>query len=105
MKINGFYYDDNTYLSIEEIENNEFINEEAVAGMIGDIGKPSVCLSPEDLAEAFPEAVRTDPEARLCVDYNAVVAMLVEAMKQQETELELLRKTLEEHGLIEPKKP
>ncbi len=30
--------------------------------------------------------------------------MLVEAVKQQQAEIELLRKTLEENGLLEPEK-
>jgi len=63
-----------------------------------------VGLSGENLAGVFPDAVRTDPEARLCIDYNAVVTMLVEAVKQQQAEIELLRKTLEENGLLEPEK-
>ena len=84
--------------------SSEHIDENAVLGMIDDLEKSNVRLKAETLVEVFPDAVRTDPEARLCVDYNAVVTMLVEAVKQQQSEIDLLRKTLEENGLLEPEK-
>lgn len=98
--INGYYYTLDSQTTPEDIENNEHVNEEAVEGMIADIGKRSLGISADDLAEVLPDAVRTDPEARLCIDYNAVVTMLVEAVKQQQAEIESLRQTLEENGLL-----
>lgn len=73
--------------------------------MINDLGKRTVGLSAENLEEVFPDAVRTDPQARLFINYNAVVAMLTQAVKEQQAQIELLRKTLEENGLMEPDKP
>lgn len=105
MKINGFYYEGHPFITQEELENNEFIDSEAVEGILADQDKYSVSLSAENLAEVFPDAVRTDPEARLCIDYDAVVSMLTEAVKQQQMEIEHLRRTLEEKGLIEPENP
>ena len=104
LNINGYYFGENDSTTPEEIENSEYINSEAVAGMINDLEKNRVALSADNLVEAFPDAVRTDPEARLCIDYNAVVTMLVEAVKQQQTEITLLRKTLEENGFLEQEK-
>ena len=102
--INGYYYDEDNPYTPEEIENNEYVSEEAVEGMINDLEKSKVALSAENLAEVFPDAVRTDSEARLYIDYNAVVTILVEAVKQQQSQIELLRKALEENGLMEPEK-
>ncbi|MBR3493236.1 MAG: hypothetical protein IKH44_13175 [Bacteroidales bacterium] len=102
--LNGFYYESNSFISQEELENNEFVRPEALEGILGDRNKHSVSLSAENLSEVFPDAVRTDPEARLCIDYDAVITMLAEAVKQQQSEIELLRKTLEENGLMEPEK-
>lgn len=68
--------------------------------MMSDLGKKSVGLSGENVAEALPEAVRTDPEARLCIDFQAVVSMLIEAVKEQQSEIETLRNLLEENGLM-----
>lgn len=98
------YYGEEPTTTPEEIESNENVDREAVAGMIADLEKRTVGLSAESLAESFPDAIRTDPQARLCIDYNAVVAMLTQAVKQQQEEIELLRKTLEENGLLEPNK-
>jgi hypothetical protein len=102
--INGYYFDEDDLYTPEELENNEYVSEEAVEGMINDLEKSKVALSAENLAEVFPDAVRTDSEARLYIDYNAVVTILVEAVKQQQSEIELLRKVLEENGLMKPKK-
>lgn len=103
--INGYTYKEVPIASPEEIENNEYVDGEAIEGMKDDLEKRRVSLSAENLAEVFPDAVRTDPQARLCIDYNAVVTLLTQAMKKQQAEIELIRKTLEEHGLMEPEKP
>lgn len=100
----GYYYEDIQAVTPEEITNSEYIDENAMEGMIGDLEKSNVRLSTESLAEVLPDAVRTDPEARLCVDYDAIVTMLTQAVKQQQEEINLLRKTLEENGLLEPGK-
>lgn len=102
--INGYYYDTDPQIMPEDIENSEYVSEEAVDGMIADLEKKSVGLSGENLAEVLPDAVRMDTEARLCIDYNAVVTMLVEAVKQQQAEIKSLRQVLEENGLIEPER-
>lgn len=103
--ITANYYEENPSITPEEIENNEYIDKEAVDGMIGDLGKRTVGLSAENLAEVFPDAIRTNPQATLCINYNAVVAMLTQAVKEQQAQIELLRKILEENGLMEPEKP
>lgn len=97
--INGYYYEEDSHLTPEDIESNEYVDEDAIEGMLSDIGKRSVGLSGDNLAEVLPEAVRTDPEARLCIDYQAVVTMLIEAVKEQQNEIERLQQILEENGL------
>ena len=67
--------------------------------MIRDLGKRNIGLDVSLLGEVVPDAVRTDTEARLCINYNAVITLLVEAVKQQQEEIKLLQKTLEENGL------
>lgn len=100
LNINGYSYEQPSKSSPEEIASNEYINSEAVEGMIDDLGKRAVALSSENLVKVFPDAVRTEPEGRLCIDYQSVVTVLVEAIKQQQTEIDLLQKTLEENGLM-----
>jgi len=105
LRINGYYYDENTMLTEEEILGNEYVKEEAKAEIVKDLEKKTVALSAENLAEVFPDAVRTDPDNRLGINYNAVITILTEAVKQQQSEIELLRNTLEENGLLEPEEP
>lgn len=100
LNLNGCYYEHDPEMTPQEIENNEYIDENAVEGMINDLGKRTVRLSVGNLEEVFPEAVRTDPEARLCIDYNAVITMLTQAVKQQQVEIEELRTALKEHGIL-----
>ena len=102
---NGYYYDENTMLTEEEILGNEYVKEEAKAEIVKDLEKKTVALSAENLAEVFPDAVRTDPDNRLGINYNAVITILTEAVKQQQSEIELLRNTLEDNGLLEPEEP
>lgn len=101
LSTNGYYYEIDAQITPEEIENNENVDVEAVGGMIADLQKKTIGLSGENLADVMPDAVRIDSEARLCINYNAVVTMLVEAMKQQQAEIETLRQTMQENGLME----
>lgn len=100
-RINGFFYSPDE-VEIPDLENNEYVDPEAVAAMYADFSKRSAGLSGSNLEEVFPEAVRTDLQNRLCIDYQSVVTMLVEAVKEQQQEIEALRRVLEENGLIEP---
>lgn len=97
--LNGFYYAPED-VEIPDLENNEYVVPEAVEAMYADFSKRSTGLSGSNLEEVFPEAVRTDPQNRLCIDYQAVVTMLVEAVKEQQHEIEELRGILEENGLL-----
>lgn len=101
--INGYYYKEDQQLTTEDIENNEYVSADAVEGMILDLEKRHIGLSGDNLAELLPEAVRTDPEARICIDYHAVVTFLIEAMKEQQNEIEMLQRILEENGLLNNK--
>ena len=97
--LNGYYHAPEEH-EIPDLENDENVDSEAVEAMYADFDKRSVELSGADFVEAFPEGVRTDPQNRLCINYSSVVTMLVEAVKEQQREIEELRKTLEENGLV-----
>ena len=56
----------------------------------------------QKLESVLPEAVTTDENGKMYIDYDALTVFLIEALKEQRRETELLRKALEEHGLIEP---
>ena len=58
----------------------------------------------QEVEKFLPEAVSTDESGLFYVNYNALTVFLIEAVKEQRQEIELLRKTLEENGLLEPEK-
>lgn len=67
-------------------------------------GNKRVGVSAEEVEKVLPEAVARDENDQMYVDYNALTVVLIEAYKEQNAEIERLRKTLEEHGLLEPEK-
>ena len=73
----------------------------------GDKAEISRCigLSAQEVKSALPEAVSSDESGDLYINYDALTVFLIEAVKEQRREIEILRKSLEEHGLIEPEKP
>lgn len=101
--LQGYYFSPEE-LEIPDLENDENVNPDAVEAMYADFEKRSVGLSGTSFLEAFPEGVRTDPQNRLCIDYQSVVTMLVEAVKEQQREIEEMSKILEEKGLMKMKK-
>ena len=95
--LNGYYYEPEEQ-EIPDLENNEFVAPEAIGAMYADFEKRTAALSGSNLEEVFPEAVRTDSQNRLCIDYQSVVTILVEAVKEQQREIEEMRTILEKVG-------
>lgn len=96
--LTGFYFAPENG-DIPELEGNDFVDPQAVDAMYADFSKRSVGLAGDNVEEVFPEAVRTDPKNRYCINYQSVVTMLVEAVKEQQREIEELRQVLKENGL------
>ncbi len=63
-----------------------------------------VGIMAHEVEKVLPEAVTRDDKDLMYVDYEALTVVLIEAYKQQKAEIELLRKTLETHGLLKPEK-
>lgn len=80
-QINGFYY---TLVD---------------RGDAGDEGV-NVGLSAEEIEKVIPEAVVTTEEGEMCINYEVLTVFLVEAVKEQQQEIQALRKILEENGLL-----
>jgi hypothetical protein len=83
--ITGVYY-----IPVDESESNERK------------GNRRVGVFAEEIEKVLPEAVSRDDRDLMYVDYEALTVVLIEAYKEQKAEIELLRKTLEEHGLLKP---
>lgn len=59
-----------------------------------------VGISAEQVKRVLPEAVTSDEEGLLYLDYESLTVFLIEAVKEQRQEIIELRKTLEENGLM-----
>lgn len=57
-------------------------------------------VSAQEVEKVLPGAVTADEKGFLYVDYDALTVFLIEAVKEQRKEIELLRKTLEKHQLL-----
>lgn len=60
-----------------------------------DSGKESAGVIAQDVEKVLPEAVITDAEGIKSVDYDALIAPLIEAVKEQQTEIDSLKKEVE----------
>ena len=89
----------------EEIENSDYVDPDAVEGLLHDLEKGRTAgLVVEELEEVLPEAVRHDPSGLVGINYNAIVTVLVEAFKEQQTRIDQLESILRENGLLNGKK-
>lgn len=62
-----------------------------------------VGISAEQVKQVLPEAVTSDEDGLLYLDYESLTVFLIEAVKEQRQEIIELRKTLEENGLMKQK--
>lgn len=54
----------------------------------------------QDVESVLPVAVTADENGILYVDYDALTIILIETVKEQRREIEVLRKVLEDNGLL-----
>ena len=99
----GYYLESHEFDGItpEDYEGNENIVPEALDGLLKDLEKNRIVgMYAEELEEVLPEAVRHDPNAAKAINYNAIVPVLIEAFKEQQTRIDQLEAILEENGLM-----
>jgi hypothetical protein len=61
-----------------------------------DTGKPSIGLISQDVEKIFPEIISTDNQGLKSIEYAKLVAPLIEAVKEQQKEIEALRIEIED---------
>lgn len=85
----------------EDLVNNEYVSPEAIEGLLRDMQKDrSVVMDAEQIESVLPEAVRHTADGNIGINYNALVAVLVEAFKEQQARIEQLENILMENGLF-----
>jgi hypothetical protein len=60
----------------------------------------NVGLSAVELGKVIPEAVEVDEEGNMFINYNVLTVFLIEAVKEQQQEIESLRSILKENNLL-----
>ena len=103
----GYYMDSHEFegVTLEDFENNPNVLPEAIEGLRKDLEKDKIVgMYAEELEEVLPEAVRHTPEGNMAINYNAIVPVLIEAFKEQQTRIEHLESILRENGLLNSNK-
>jgi len=96
---NYFYYasDRSLKTNIQPISNGlgKVLQLQGVNFDWKDTGKPSVGLISQDVEKIFPEIVSTGEDGLKSIEYAKLVAPLIEAIKEQQKEIEELRLEIE----------
>lgn len=87
-RITGYYY-----IPIEDNTEKNSIQKEVRVG-----------IPAQEVQKVIPEAVKEDSDGMLYLDYDVLTVFLIETVKEQRKEIEEMRKTLIEHGLLKPEK-
>lgn len=58
-------------------------------------------LLAQEVEQVLPEVVTTFPDGRMAVSYTDFIAILIEAVKQQQKEIDVLRQTLIDNNLMD----
>lgn len=69
-------------------------------GAKGDENKRAVGFSAQEIEKVLPEAVETDENGIMYINYESLTVFLVEAVKEQQKEIENLRSILKDNGLL-----
>lgn len=96
--IGGYYYENTEFDGFEpDYENNPEVNPEAIAGLMKDIEVERVLgLNAKEIELVLPEAVRHDPQGAVCINYQALIPVLIEGFKEQQRTIELLQNQIAE---------
>jgi len=100
-RLNGHFFNTNNgslnYDSLyNELLENEYIAKDAILSLIADYYKKEIGLMASDVEVVLPDAIRTYSDGRKAIDYNAILVVLIEAVKEQREEIHYLRKTIEQ---------
>lgn len=97
-RIGGYYYENTEYAGfVPDYENNPEVNPEAIEGLMKDIEVERVLgLSASEIEEVLPEAIRHDPQGVVCINYQALIPVLIEGFKEQQRTIESLQNQIAE---------
>lgn len=89
--------DDNTTTEEKPSETTEetYINEATKEKKDKEADRKELGLIAQEVEAIFPEAVRTSSEGTMMINYDALIPVLIEAIKEQNVEIENLKSSLD----------
>lgn len=96
--IGGYFYENTEFDGFEpDYENNPEVDPEAIEGLMKDIEVERVIgLNASEIEAVLPEAIRHDPQGAVCINYQALIPVLIEGFKEQQRTIELLQNQIAE---------
>lgn len=98
-QINGYSYP-NEDTEIPDLSSNEFVSPDAIESLYENYRRRNLGLNGNEVENILPDAVRADSEGNKCIDYNAIIVILLESVKEQQRQIEELEAVLEENGIV-----
>lgn len=97
-RIGGYYYDNTEFAGfVPDYKNNPEVNPEAIDGLMKDLEVERVLgLDANEIEAVLPEAIRHDPQGAICINYQALIPVLIEGFKEQQRTIESLQKQIAE---------
>ncbi|MBQ6082763.1 MAG: T9SS type A sorting domain-containing protein [Bacteroidales bacterium] len=96
LSIGGYYFDNPEFVGfVPDYEDNPEVNPEAIEGLLKDIEiERMLGLNPNEIEAVLPEAIRHDPQGAICINYQALIPVLIEGFKEQQRTIESLQKQI-----------
>lgn len=95
---NAYYYtsDEKLKTNIRPVEGLDIITQlEGVRFDWKETGESSIGLIAQEVEQVLPELVATNPEGQKAVQYGDIVAVLIQALREQDAQLGQLRSEIE----------
>lgn len=96
--IRGYYYNNTEFAGYTpDLEGNPEVKPEAIEGLMKDLEVERVLgLNANEIEAVLPEAIRHDPQGAVCINYQALIPVLIEGFKEQQRTIEMLQKQIDE---------
>lgn len=96
--IRGYYYNNTEFTGYTpDLEGNPEVKPEAIEGLMKDLEVERVLgLNANEIEAVLPEAIRHDPQGAVCINYQALIPVLIEGFKEQQRTIEMLQKQIDE---------
>jgi len=97
LKEEGYFQNSDGFSPETEKEKNDLALLETTKEKMKNLNRNRIGFLAEDIQEVFPDLVEKDSKGYLHVDYIGLIPVLVESIKEQQTQIAMLNKILQAH--------